>query len=86
EYELSGDSREALIFTKEQLIVDEPIVRHWESRVELPPDRLLETDPIASRSAIAEPAGMPGAPHPDEKATILNPSGRPAAPRTGEGR
>ncbi|MDQ3915531.1 MAG: NADH-quinone oxidoreductase subunit NuoI [Actinomycetota bacterium] len=91
EYELSGDSREALIYTKEQLIVDEPIVRHWESRVELPPDRLLDTDPVASRSALGESGGVPSEPHPDEKATILNPSGRPAAPRSaapraGEGR
>ena len=86
EYELSGDSREALIYTKEQLIVDQPIVRHWESRKELPPDRLLDADPLASRSAIGESGGAPSAPHPDEKATILNPSGKPAAPRTGEGR
>jgi NADH-quinone oxidoreductase subunit I len=41
EYELSGPSREGLILTKEQLIVDAPIVRHWETRKELPPDRDL---------------------------------------------
>jgi NADH-quinone oxidoreductase chain I len=76
EYELSGDSREALIYTKEQLIVDEPIVRHWETRTELPPEGNLDTDPVASRSAIGESGGAPAA-HPDEKATILNPSGKP---------
>jgi formate hydrogenlyase subunit 6/NADH:ubiquinone oxidoreductase subunit I len=77
EYELSGDSREALIYTKEQLIVDEPIVRHWETRRELPPERRLDADPVASRSAIGESGGAPSS-HPDEKATILNPSGKPA--------
>jgi NADH-quinone oxidoreductase subunit I len=87
EYELSGDSREALIYTKDQLIVDQPIIRHWESRKELPPDRLLDADPLASRSAIGESGGVPSAPHPDDKATILNPSGKPAAPRpSGESR
>ena len=89
EYELAGTTREDLIFTKDQLIVDEPIVRHWQSRKELPPDRALGTGPLASRSAIAESGGAAsterGA-HPDEKATILNPSGRPAAPRSGDGR
>jgi NADH-quinone oxidoreductase subunit I len=39
EYELSGSSREDLVYTKEQLIVDTPIRRHWESKRELPPDR-----------------------------------------------
>lgn len=38
EYEISGDSREGLIYTKDQLIVDEPIVRHWPTKKELPPD------------------------------------------------
>lgn len=38
EYEISGDSRQGLIYTKDQLIVDEPIVRHWKSKKELPPD------------------------------------------------
>ena len=38
EYEISGSSREGLIFTKDQLIVDQPIVRHWQSTKELPPD------------------------------------------------
>jgi NADH-quinone oxidoreductase subunit I len=41
EYELSGSSREELIYTKEQLIVDTPIRRHWSSKKELPPDRDL---------------------------------------------
>ncbi len=39
EYELSGSSRDELIYTKDQLIVDEPIVRHWKTKKELPPDR-----------------------------------------------
>jgi NADH-quinone oxidoreductase subunit I len=38
EYEISGMTREDLILTKEQLIVDAPIVRHWASKKELPPD------------------------------------------------
>ena len=41
EYEISGNSREGLIYTKDQLIVDEPIVRHWETRKEVPADRDL---------------------------------------------
>ena len=32
EYEISGDSREGLIYTKDQLIVDAPIVRHWDTK------------------------------------------------------
>ena len=46
EYEISGATRDDLIFTKEQLIVDAPIVRHWETKKELPSDhnlRLAET-------------------------------------------
>jgi NADH-quinone oxidoreductase subunit I len=39
EYEISGATREDMIFTKEQLIVDAPIERHWESKKELSPDR-----------------------------------------------
>jgi NADH-quinone oxidoreductase subunit I len=86
EYELSGDSREGLIFTKEQLIVDEPIVRHWESRKELPPGRRPDTEPVASRSAVGESGSAAGRQdHPDEKATILNPSGKPAASRDARG-
>ena len=38
EYELSSDSRDSMILTKEQLIVDAPIVRHWPTKKELPPD------------------------------------------------
>ncbi|HVL64969.1 MAG TPA: NADH-quinone oxidoreductase subunit NuoI [Actinomycetota bacterium] len=38
EYELAGTSREELIYTKDQLIVDVPILRHWESKRELAPD------------------------------------------------
>ena len=38
EYELSGASREELIYTKDQLIVDAPIIRHWQTEQELPPD------------------------------------------------
>jgi NADH-quinone oxidoreductase subunit I len=36
EYEISGDTREGLIYTKEQLIVDAPIERHWPTKKELP--------------------------------------------------
>jgi NADH-quinone oxidoreductase subunit I len=39
EYELAASSREELIYTKEQLIVDTPIVRHWATKKELPPGR-----------------------------------------------
>ena len=42
EYELSATSREAMIYKKDQLIVDEPIVRHWPSKKELPPERFIE--------------------------------------------
>ena len=41
EYELAGASREELIYTKDQLIVDAPIVRNWTSKKELPPGRDL---------------------------------------------
>ena len=41
EYEISGESREDLIYTKGQLIVDEDIVRHWKTKKELPPDEGL---------------------------------------------
>ena len=77
EYELSGDSREALIYTKEQLIVDEPIVRHWETRREVGPEgRLGSTE---SRRASGESGGWGGPGenvHPNDKAIILNPSGK----------
>lgn len=42
EYELSATSREAMIYKKDQLIVDAPIVRHWETKKELPPERSFE--------------------------------------------
>jgi NADH-quinone oxidoreductase chain I len=48
EYEISGDSREGLIYTKDQLIVDEPIIRHWVTKKELPPDRDLLPESIGS--------------------------------------
>jgi len=38
EFELSSYSRAEAILTKEQLIVDEPIRRHWPTTKELPPD------------------------------------------------
>ena len=38
EYEIAGDSRDGLIYTKDQLIVDSPILRHWKTMKELPPD------------------------------------------------
>src|SRR5918996_5882183 len=38
EYEISGATREDLIYTKDQLIVDTPIVRHWNTRIEYSPD------------------------------------------------
>jgi NADH-quinone oxidoreductase chain I len=44
EYEISGDSREGLIYTKDQLIVDSPIVRHWPTKKELSADRDLIPD------------------------------------------
>jgi NADH-quinone oxidoreductase chain I len=53
EYELSGSSRDELIFTKEQLIVDEPIVRHWPTKRELPPTINLD---------VAAPAKQPPPP------------------------
>jgi NADH-quinone oxidoreductase chain I len=48
EYEISGDSREGLIYTKDQLIVDAPIVRHWDTKKELPADRDLLPESIGS--------------------------------------
>ncbi len=78
EYELSGDSREALIYTKDQLIVDEPIVRHWETLKEVGAEGRLDEDAVASRSARGEPGGAPTPVHADDKAIILNPSGKRA--------
>jgi formate hydrogenlyase subunit 6/NADH:ubiquinone oxidoreductase subunit I len=42
EYELSGPSREGLIYTKEQLIVDTPIQRHWPTKRVVPPGAAFE--------------------------------------------
>jgi NADH-quinone oxidoreductase chain I len=80
EYELSGDSREALIYTKEQLIVDQPIVRHWETRREVESEGRLDDGTTGSRAAAddASSGGIPGTVHPDDKAIILNPSGKPS--------
>ncbi len=43
EFELSGDSRDGLILTKDQLIVDAPIIRHWPTKTEYSPDRSEKT-------------------------------------------
>ena len=48
EYELSATSREAMIYKKDQLIVDAPIVRHWETKKELPPERGFEDEAAKS--------------------------------------
>ncbi len=90
EYELSSDSREALIYTKDQLIVDQPIVRHWETRREVGSEGRLDDGTIGSRAAAdsASSGGTPARVHPDDKAIILNPSGKrsPNEPRrTGDG-
>ncbi|HEY7873500.1 MAG TPA: NADH-quinone oxidoreductase subunit NuoI [Actinomycetota bacterium] len=61
EYEISGSSREELIFTKDQLIVDAPIVRHWPSKKELPPTVNLESAP-APKPRTATPAVTPAKP------------------------
>lgn len=45
EYEISGASRDGLIYTKDQLIVDAPIERHWDTKIEYSPDRSDETRP-----------------------------------------
>ncbi|MDP9069540.1 MAG: NADH-quinone oxidoreductase subunit NuoI [Actinomycetota bacterium] len=42
EYELSADSREAMIYKKDQLIIDSPIVRHWETKREIAPESYFE--------------------------------------------
>ena len=39
EYEISGTSRDDLVYTKDQLIIDAPIKRHWKTKVEYSPDR-----------------------------------------------
>ena len=58
EYELSGSSRDELIFTKEQLIIDAPIVRHWPTKIELPPTVNIDTAAPARQPA---PAATPQA-------------------------
>ncbi len=45
EYELAGDSRAGLIYTKDQLIVDTPIERHWQTKIEVAPGRSLGIEP-----------------------------------------
>lgn len=42
EYELSGPSREGLIYTKEQLIIDAPIQRHWPTKKVVPAGAAFE--------------------------------------------
>lgn len=42
EYEISGISRDGLIFTKDQLIVDAPIERHWKTKKVVEPGSRLE--------------------------------------------
>ncbi len=49
EYEISGPSKDELIYTKDQLIVDAPIKRHWKTRVEYSPD--LATKEKAAESS-----------------------------------
>jgi NADH-quinone oxidoreductase subunit I len=90
EYELSGDSREALIYTKDQLIVDQPIVRHWETRSEVGSEgRLDDSGATASRSATVESGDGAGGSekkvHPNDKVIILNPSGKRSPTRGGGG-
>lgn len=68
EFELAGTSREDLIYTKDQLIVDAPIVRHWETKKELSPSR---------DRAIGRDVGGSSRPQegltPTEKATVIGP-------------
>ena len=73
EYELSGSSREELIFTKEQLIVDEPIVRHWPTKRELAPTINIDTLAPQKQPPAAAPGGGPVA----SRAV-----GRPGGPET----
>jgi len=53
EYELSGSSREELIYTKDRLIVDSPILRHWQTEKELPPEARLSEWAEGSRKGSA---------------------------------
>jgi NADH-quinone oxidoreductase subunit I len=68
EFELSGASREELIYTKDQLIVDAPIVRHWETKKELAPNR----DRKAGRDVGGSSRPQEGL-TPTEKATVIGP-------------
>lgn len=60
EYEISGSSREELIYTKDQLIVDVPIVRHWETKKELAPDANLTRARRASTMTPEQPRWSEG--------------------------
>ena len=42
EYEISGTTRDDMIWTKDQLIIDAPIVRHWKTKEEIAPDESLK--------------------------------------------
>ncbi len=42
EYEISGTNRDDMIWTKDQLIIDAPIVRHWKTKKEIAPDENLK--------------------------------------------
>ena len=42
EYEISGTTRDDMIWTKDQLIIDAPIVRHWKTKKEIAPDENLK--------------------------------------------
>ena len=44
EYELSGDSRSGFIYSKDELIVDTPIERNWEAKIDMAPGKPLGTD------------------------------------------
>ncbi len=45
EYELAGESRAELIYTKDQLIVDTPIERHWQTKIEVAPGKVFGMEP-----------------------------------------
>lgn len=59
EYEISASSRDELIYTKDRLIVDSPIVRHWDTKREFAPDR-------ASSKKISGGGRVRDARHPEE--------------------
>jgi NADH-quinone oxidoreductase subunit I len=79
EYEISGSSREGLIFTKEQLIVDEPIVRHWPSKKELPPTANIDSAPAPKPRAERAFTGEPEAPA--AQVSAKKPTSEPTASR-----